>query len=413
MKIAYFYGEQEKELLGRYFRYFRMQSGLTWRDVLDGTFTCANATFQDIEAGIAKSNEDLYDNLLRRYGLRYERNTWERINEYSNQLYEACENLNTRQIEEICAMVSGHSEWMQYAIEREFYMIVGYICKFYVHDEYLSEEEIETCLSLVTVINDKIDVLLIEMVATCNTSVYLSEGYQKILSKYFEVYCDNPIVAQYRAIELYNQGKKKLSVDVLEHLVENWKNNQERRIRAETALFANYREFDTSYAKVMAERLISEVSPDISFKLRNTIRFNVGIFYYIVEDYQKGYECFLANVREWNDIRKAIKSVFFLCACSSLGNIPCASVFNGLDDLKDHHLYLYIKYFDYKDKGENSDTLEQFIVNVLAKKISEEEYDEPMWSVFHHELFYLVQQTKHRKLLDKYELMKYQKKGDK
>ena len=63
-----FYCKEEKELLGRYFKYYREQQQIAFSDVIKSGI-CDYKTYKGIEEGIAKPSNLFYDQLLNYYKL--------------------------------------------------------------------------------------------------------------------------------------------------------------------------------------------------------------------------------------------------------------------------------------------------------------------------------------------------------
>ena len=95
----YFYSDEEKKLLGRYFRYLRKERKVPIK-IIKNTLSFSYPTNHDIEKGVSKKDDELYDEIIKMYFVKYTliNKIYKLLNQNIENLYKAVERFDKKTI---------------------------------------------------------------------------------------------------------------------------------------------------------------------------------------------------------------------------------------------------------------------------------------------------------------------------
>ena len=133
-----------------------------------------------------------------------------------------------------------------------------------------------------------------------------------------------------------------------------------------------------------------KMSDSISKTLLKSINYNIAMYYYVNNKYEEAYPIFIENIEKYHGVQDMILLGYI---CSKL-NIELPKCYNEID--YSHSNYKeFIDFYKMKKQGRNDKELVDYIMSVLLyDKLAEDEYIEPMWTIFEFEMFKLLEKSK-------------------
>lgn len=387
-----FYNKEEKELLGRYFKYYREQHQISFSDVIKSGI-CDYKTYKGIEEGIAKPSNLFYDQLLNYYKLDgnilYLYNS---LDSLFNELYDACEWYDNERIKvTIDTIKSQVKHYSHHPLIIELIKSLEIIKNLYIFNEYLNEKEIYETFNLIELWNNQLSSLLIEVCGVSNTNfVYSSEIYNLMNKLSFQ---DNSICYYWKARLFIVDVNYVRALEIYESLIEYYNSNKNyiRMIRVKMRLFNIYRDIDNLKAESYAKILMNELNNvTIPIQMKSSIYYNLGMYHYLNNDYINA----LLNFEKSNEIENSSMTTLFICSIKSRLNLSHSLELNINENDSN---YIYLKYYDMKFNNFNSKILEDYILSNLIPILMNEIYEYPLWNMFNYEMSELVKTTRNYK----------------
>lgn len=386
-----FLEKEEKELLGRYFKYHREINNITIKDITS-TGICEYRAYKRIEEGTS-SNDDLLDSLMTYFNINFEVvETLRKINPFIEQLYNACEWYDNNRIKEILETIRKQvNPISSKSLITELLKSIDIIEQLYLLNHYLKEKEIYETFKLVEIWNNKLSSLLIEVCGLSNSNVAVSYDIAYKIGDYTN---KNDLISRYwYAKSCTHKMNYAESLEIYNELESNYKNNSNklRYLDVLQRKYFIYRDIDDKKAEEYTKILLKYLEKDdISLLVKAPIYYNIAMYYYLNSRYEEALKCY---EKDYN-IKENDKALLFICTCKSR--------LNQLDNFKieeniESVLYPYIHYFYLKKVNTSSKELEDYITAELLSFLMNEKYEYPLWNMFNYEMSELVKKTRNYK----------------
>lgn len=390
MIVIKFYSDREKRLLGRYFCFYRKKHHISLLQVYNAGI-CGHATVQDIEKGVIKKNDDYYDGLLHFYHLKYLMNDEDLqiLEDRFEALYQVCEQFQSEKIDkeinslfEICF---SHQEMMIY---REVIEVLNYLKKYYLDSKYLTRDEVlrvipyinlfESLGSLLLEVCEQSNIKKILDIKICNQLYPLAAEKDDAIGRYWYARECEMKVNYIKALEIYK--------DLLKYYERE--DNVLRKTRTLMDIHSIYRDVDQEKGKIYTSKLEDIVKDErLPVSMKKSVYYNLGMYYYLYEDYEKA----LKYYERSNELMNDEKNILFICACKSrLNQIICFDY----SICENHSLYPCLKYYQLCAEGVPPVQLQQFILKEVMKRLKQEIYAEPLWTMYEYEMSRLCKKTR-------------------
>ena len=224
-----FYSDEEKRLMGNYFKWQRVNIKIHIKEVVN-QIHCSYKTYKDIENGLPKKNDDFYDGLQVFYSVHFHINydLYESSISIIPKLYQCVEMLDRNQINTITNELKNKIiKLKQYAYYKELFETLEFIERNYVNQEYLTRDEIEYGIRLIDFWNNDLSSILYEICQKSNAHSYNDRSISDRL------YCCavKDVISKYcYAKECVAHNNYSESLDLFKELAEyfDYTNNQER-----------------------------------------------------------------------------------------------------------------------------------------------------------------------------------------
>lgn len=405
------YSNYEKEKIGKTFKYYKIIKNIKWDEIKEKS-KMSKTTFAKMSRGQIVKSDRCYDEFLRFFDLSYVQiENFERwLYEYLKRLDKALEYNNQEEIkqlhEEYINCLDNHKNEVIY---EQYYDAFHYIFKYYIENQYLSEKDINKLLIFIesNLFEEIIQVYLLEIMYISNNNKIGSYSIKNELTKYIELY-SHPILYQIKANHEKCERRFQSALDIHYKQLQYWENtqNQYRKIKTLNGMFMIYKNIDDNKAKEIIDMLENtKNTSNIPMSLIKSINYNIGIYYYIHNNYEKAYHWFMGNI-EPDEVNKEL--IFIGAICTYL-NIDLPEVFLDINCMNSNYK-LYIDYFKNKKKGKTDKDLIEFINETLYyQKLMNVEYYEPLWRIFENEMDSFLKKS--RKNYDSY--IEFKEKMDK
>lgn len=386
-----FYNREEKELLGRYFKYYREQSNIPIKQITSAGI-CEYRAYKRIEEG-KSSNEELIDSLLKYFNIDDGIvEILRKINPLINELYDACEWYDNEKINKIIQIIKHQTyHYSSYPLIIELRNTLEIIKRQYISNEYLNEQEIYETFKLIELWNNQLSSLLIEVCGISNTNyIFSNEVYNLMNGLSFQ---ENSICNYWKARLYIVDVNYVKAIEIYKFLIEYYTSNKNyiRKIRVKMRLFNIYRDIDhikaDSFANILMNELNNEIIPN---QMKSSIYYNLGMYYYLNNDYTNA----LFNFEKSNEIENGSMTTLFICSIKSRLNLSYS--FKIKTNENDTN-YLYLKYYEMKFDKLSPRKLEDYILSNLVPLLMNEKYEYPLWDMFNYETSQLVKETRNYK----------------
>lgn len=393
------YTKQEKERLGEIFKYLRITQN---KSIIECTSTiCSEYLIKEIEKGNIKSNDEIYDDLIKCYGYDFIEMTelFDWLNNYIPKIYHACDYMDEKQIDDL------YNEYIHFFKNKEsyigyhqYYTLFKYLFSYYKDDSYIKKEEIEDGLKLIEVIENELKILLLEVMHVSNwNDVGDYELYDEIVN-YVDKFKDNTIIKYYYACVQMSKYDVILKFKILNELqTQIEKTNLFRIYKVKYGIFVvnvdtnekNALEMIYNFNEIIDNKLLSK-------KLRYNICYSIGNFYYMKKNYCDAYKYFKKSYK----ISQSNYSLLFYSECAiQIGNELSDDLLN-YNNIQGDGIYTY--YFrKIKEKSKYKE-LEKFIMKEVMKQLKKERFIEPFWTLFERELNRLNKITRNYSIMSKF-----------
>lgn len=393
-----FYLQEEKELLARYFKYYRKENNVTIKDIVSAGI-CDYKTYKNIEEGIIKKNDELYDKLLTFFNMDFSIiEILREVNPFIEKLYDACEWYDNEKILKIINRINNKVYHLkEKSLIHELVESIEIVKREYLANSYLNEQEILKTFKLIELWNNKLSSLLIEACGKSNINYVLSNSIFEIMQN---IITQNDMVSVYWKARLYSTKVNYIeAIKLYESLLEYYKTNENhiRKIRVLMRMFNIYRDIDYAKAEEYAKIIENETANNlINNNMKCSMHYNLGMYYYLYGNYNKS----LRNFENSFELEENMMAILFICSCRS--HLKCLEDFKFDIDVN-HTFYPYLRYFEMKASHENYIDLEKYIMNHLINKLNNEKYEEPFWNMFNYEMSELVKKTRNYKKYHKFQ----------
>jgi len=400
-----FYSDKQKTMLGRIFKFYRKQKGITPWEYIRFNNVCSDKTYADIENGYPKQSYECYDALIELYELKYienkELSMW--LDHITIDLFNACMVMNQRVIKEISLEVENRLKaYNEYVIFSEYYQMFLLVFKYYANERYLTSKEVDFSLSLMEIFDDEIKIILLEVVAVSNSNYLLEYDTDERIYELLKKYEENPVVNYYYAIYITRRSETLIAINIHGQLMYYWKteNNDYRFCKSLLGKFNAMWNMSIDYMLPIIEELDILMTKLQSQLFIDSINYSVGAFYYTNGMFEKTIERFVLI----DKIEKDHRVLLMICVCRTYMKTELPAELNVME-LDDSLIDKYLKYFKMKLSNAEPTKLERYIMTELIKCLKMERFEHPLWRLFEQELLEFNTITKnysiHRKYLAK------------
>lgn len=397
-----FYSDEEKKLLGKYIRYYRCKHKIKY-DNFRESFVCGHQTLLEIEKGLVKKDDELYDRIMSFMKMEYHLNEDDFcfLKEWIDDLFDACDFHDLNKIvlleqqfyekyQEKCIFIDDIKE------------ILHLVHKFYIQYEMLESDEMKRCLDLCKVYDSKLNSIMIEMCARSNFVLVCDQSFDREIIK--RVHQNDRILKYWVAHYCLMEAKVLEAFKCYEEIYQEAcsYHNHYKRIRVLMDMQAIARELDRSKAKKITNELIELMkNEEVPIDLQIAFLYNLGMYYYKNKNYEEAYNWFKKRY-----LCKSSFSALFLCFASA-SHLNKTLDFDYSDIFEESIPYpIFIRFFDLKNKKESELKLENFIFKEVIKELKSIHYYEPHWRIFEYEIEILCSKTRNYKNMKKFkELM--------
>lgn len=386
---------KEKERIGKLFKYYRKKNKIHWKEIEK---ICSPATYSKLEKGNISKNSTIYDGLLELFSITYSIkpnfNNW--LNNYLIRMNDVLEWYKEEEFDSLIDELENElGPYKNSIIYQQYYQIITYILNYYKYSKYMKLEEIEDCFNLFESFDfeETIMIYLLEtMFISNNNSLNNKDLIEKIYKQSLN-YKESPIIWYIQAGYYKIQAMFDTSSDIFNqsydyYLVEN---NKYRLTKALMGKFLVYTNIDSKKAEETTQLFMQLKNENkIYNSMIPNINFNIGMYYYLKNNYEKSYDLFLDNITTYQRNREWI----YICAICTQLDIPIPKEFENynIQEIESPILmkYFYMKYHNYSNKK----LVEYIMKIIIPQSLIYEKYRQPYWAVFEEELFYFSKKDK-------------------
>lgn len=379
---------KEKEQIGKLFKYYRKKKNIQWKHIQGAIST---STYSNMEKGKAYKDTTLYDEVFCLYKIQYGRKenfeAW--MNDYLIRLNDILEyykeELFDAMIQELETELGQYKQTIFY---EQYYEVLTYILDYYKYSKYMTLQEIEDCFELFECIEfeDTIMIYLLEtMMISNNNSINNQQLFEKTYEKSLE-YKDFAILWYVQAAFFKTKVMFETSLNLFNKSYEYYcqESNNYRTTKALMGKYVIYTNIDTRKAGETTVLLIQlKKEKKLYQSMVPNINFNIGMYYYLNNDYEKAYLLFMENIKDYQRKREW----YYVCAICTQLNISIPKEFEDYN-VQENEDPLIMEYFIMKYHNIPNKLLVDYIMKtILPKCLIHEKYQQPYWSVFEEELF--------------------------
>ena len=394
----YFYSDEEKKLLGRYFRYLRKERKVPIK-IIKNTLSFSYPTYHDIEKGVSKKDDELYDEIIKMYFVKYTLNNkiYKLLNQNIENLYKAVERFDKITIHNfINVFFEDYDNYKNDALFKELFITLKIIKKYYINNQYHTIEEIINVIPLIQLWHNHLSSILIEICEFSNLNVHYSTKTSHLLFENIEII--DSISTYWYARECVMHMKYSEAINMFYDLNKYYEEqkNLERKARVMIQEFCIYRDIDYDKAIIFSKDLTQIVQKEnLSNTVKENISYVLAMFYYLHQYYREALDFFEKTF----SINNNPLYLIYIYACKS--RLKIYIEFDERVDKK-FSLYHYLYFYKLKSMQVNDKKLEEYIMVDLMKYLLQEKYEQPFWNMFEYELRQIVLITRNYKNLQKY-----------
>lgn len=382
-----FYSDEEKALLGRYFKYLREIKQIKISDVVNKGI-CDYKTYKGIEEGIPKSNDEFYDQFINFYQIDVQGiKEYQQMIPFFKQLMNLCEDYQEKEIEkQINLFKEKHHNRLNLPILKEVNQTLHIIKSHYVDNINYYEEDIYAFIPLIQLWKNELSSMLIEVCEQNNITNALS---MEIIEQLFPLLNDKYFLDYYwKARTLNIKGNFITSIELYRKCLKKSENKKNRILRIMMDLFNVYRDIDQIKALEYAEKIKNSLFDEsIPKKLHKSLCYNLAMFYYLKKDYQNT----IKISKTMLNYKKNMKIILLVCASKSRLHIENEL---NIEIDEQHALAVYLNYYKLKFSKNDSTELEKYFIEKVIPRLMEEKNEYPYWDMFRFEMEELVQRTR-------------------
>lgn len=377
------YSETEKRYFGQLFEYYRIKKQIKWKEIQK---IISQGSYSKIKNGQTLKSLVLYDDLFDLFDMRFEKRkdnfqSW--LNDYLLRLESILESNQQDQLtfyyEEYEKELSPYKEENIY---KEYYQIIGYILNYYKDSKYMNQREIEDTLLLIQYVQfeNNLIIYLLETMYISNNNAVCSYPILERLNNVMESY-DHPIILNLKANSLKMEGEFHQALNLFEKSSKYWKDksNNYRLTKTLLGLFDIYKNISNLHADEIAIELLETKKTTPSFI--PIINYNVGIYYYLNEEYEKAYPLFLENALNY----ERYKDWPFVGILCTILKKPIPKEIKQVDSSKSND-QVFIDYYIKKSEDLETKKLIDFLLSEVIQRLLNYQEKEPYWKIFEIEM---------------------------
>lgn len=386
---------KEKERIGKLFKYYRKKNKIHWKEIEK---MCSTSTYSNIEKGKIYKNSTLYDDLFDLFEIQYESkynfNNW--LKEFLLKFKDILEWYKEEEFDSLINELENElGPYKNSIIYQQYYQIITYILNYYKYSKYMKLEEIEDCFNLFECFDfeETIMVFLLEtMFISNNNSINNNELIKKTYVESLK-HKDSPILWYIQAFYYKTQAMFESSLELFNQTYMLFY-NQKNKYRTSKALmgkFIIYKNIDSRKAEEIVELFMRLKQENKLYKtMLPNINFNIGMYYYLNNKYEKALQLFMENINEYQTKREW----YYVCAICTQLNLSIPKEFENYN-VQDNEDPIIMEYFHMKYNKNSSKKLVNYIMKVIVPQcLIGEKYKQPYWTVFEEELFYFSKKDK-------------------
>lgn len=385
----------EKAKIGKLLKYYRKKNKVQWKEIEK---ICSTSTYSNIEKGKTYKDSTLYDDLLELSGIHYELKpnfeSW--LEGYLLKFKDILEWYKEEEfdylINELEKELGSYKNTIIYA---QYYQVISFILNYYKYSKYMKLEEIEDCFNLFECFEfeETIMIFLLEtMFISNNNSINNNELIEKTYVESLK-YKDSPILWYIQAFYHKIQAMFDTSLGEFNKSYEYYynQNNKYRLSKALMGKYIIYKNIDSKKAEDTAELFMQLKQEKQLYKtMIPSINFNIGMYYYLNNNYEKAFQLFMENIN--NHQRK--REWYYVCAICTQLNISIPKEFENYN-VQDNEDPMIMEYFHMKyNKYPNKKLVNYIMKTIVPKHLIQYKYRQPYWAVFEEELFYFSKKDK-------------------
>lgn len=286
--------------------------------------------------------------------------------------------------EEFLNKFNGYEE---NAIYREYYQVIKSLFNYYRKNEYLRLEEVEDYFDLIDIelFSKELNLYLLDYMFRSNWNYIRNNELVTTIVKKMESIDGSHYLTRYQA-GYYNMIKFNFiyALNDFNQCVEISKdrNNRYRELQSLLAIYAVYRNIDSSMQEEIANKLIELKDENVSNTIIQNINYTIGMNDYLEEKYERAYKLFNENITQY----KSYMPLLFQCSICSRLNIEYPSILFS-KEIENGYDFIYLDYFRQKYLQVDSVKLAKYVLNVIIPtRLKENIYKNPYWSLFEYEM---------------------------
>lgn len=390
-----FYSQQQKHIIGKLFKYYRKKSNTKWKDIEKAKIS-ANQTYSDMEKGIVKLDDELYDQYIDFYHLTFKIKsnfeTW--FEDYLNRLYHVFVYFESDCFDSLYEeLINEMEEYKEGVYYRENYNMILYCFRYYRDNGYMNEEEINDCLALIDLklFDKRIVTMLLEVMYVSGINYIRSEKILVPIFKKISKYKNDPLLQYVISINEKHKMNFDSALSIAKANYKYWQKNGNdyRCAKCLMSCYLIYSNIDVDQAIALEDELSEfKNSGSIPLSLVTSINFNIAMFHYLHHDYDKAIVLYMENI---NNSSYSIEPLYICAILSRLEKELTDIVYLNASKLNSN----FMNYYVLKKEGESDALLVKKIMkSILHVLIADEAYSNPYWRIFEEELALLVKKNK-------------------
>ncbi|MGN1343558.1 MAG: hypothetical protein ACI4U3_03205 [Traorella sp.] len=389
------YTKFEKEKLGKTFQYYRQLNKLKWEEISQKSSVSKNI-YSKMSKGKIFKNEIYYDEYLNLFHLTYQpkENFENWLNQITSQIKEAFEIVDEEKIKQLKQeTINELEDYKDYPIYQQYNQIFNHLFRYYADNAYLTKEEIESDILLLEsqFIEKDLRIFLIEVMYTSNNN---SIGNYPLKDKIIELIKEDheePILLYVEAVNDKCDMKLQNALEKFTKAINYWdiKKNDYRKTKNLIGKFMILENIDLTETEKLIPELIKCKKHELPILLKNTINYNIAMFYYMNQRYEEAYPLFIENIEKYNGLKEII---FIGSICTHINReLPDCFTIN----YENSSYKLYIDYFKKKQEGKTTQELVDYIMyKLLYEKLIYVPYAQPLWRIYEYELYTFFKSSK-------------------
>lgn len=383
--------DRKKIILGKLFKKYKEDQNISITDIEHTNISSINTYYNACKGKIIK-NEQFYFSYCEFFNHVYkedlEFDLW--LDNYLLRMIHTFDYYEEKSFDNLFnEFVTEFNDYKDYAIYHEYYLVIQSLFNYYINNQYLRLEEVEDYLNLIDIdlLPKELCLYLLDYMFRSNWNYIGNQELPEIIVKQMESIDETHYITKYQRGFLSKFNSDYILALKMFKQCEDYskdKNNRYRQIQVLLAIYAIYRNIDLTLAENTANILIElkEIS-NLSNVLRININYSVGMQEYLEGRYERAYDLFQENISKYN----SIMPLLFQCSiCSRLGLEYPKELFSK--EIEERYDFIYLDYFRKKCNQEENDKLAKYVLKtVIPKKLKDEVYRNPYWSLFEYEMY--------------------------